>query len=91
MRRSAETGDDWASAWKQHYHVDHIGRHTVIVPSWIEYTPEPGEAVVLLDPGERLLEPANTRVLGDASLLWRSRSSPALGCSMWAAVREFCP
>ena len=45
-------GDDWASAWKQHYHVDHIGRHTVIVPSWIEYTPEPGEAVVLLDPGE---------------------------------------
>ncbi len=45
-------GDDWASAWKQHYHVDHVGRHIVIVPSWIEYTPEPGEAVVLLDPGE---------------------------------------
>ena len=45
-------GDDWASAWKQHYHVDHVGRQTVIVPSWIEYTPEPGEAVVLLDPGE---------------------------------------
>lgn len=45
-------GDDWASAWKQHYHVDHVGRHIVIVPSWVEYSPEPGEAVVLLDPGE---------------------------------------
>jgi ribosomal protein L11 methyltransferase len=45
-------GEDWASAWKQHYHVDHVGRRIVIVPSWIEYSPEPGEAVVLLDPGE---------------------------------------
>lgn len=45
-------GENWASAWKQYYHVDHVGRRIVIVPSWIEYAPEPGEAVVLLDPGE---------------------------------------
>jgi len=45
-------GEDWASAWKQHYHIDHVGRRIVIVPSWIEYAPELGEAVVLLDPGE---------------------------------------
>ena len=45
-------GEDWGSAWKQHYHVDHVGRRIVIVPSWIEYTPAAGEVVVLLDPGE---------------------------------------
>lgn len=45
-------GEDWAGAWKQYYHVDHIGRRIVIVPSWIDYAPAPGEAVVLLDPGE---------------------------------------
>jgi len=45
-------GEDWAGAWKQYYHVDHIGQRVVIVPSWMDYTPAPGEAVVLLDPGE---------------------------------------
>lgn len=45
-------GEDWAGAWKQHYHVDHVGQRIVIVPSWIEYAPAPGEVVVLLDPGE---------------------------------------
>lgn len=45
-------GEDWASAWKQYYHVDHVGERVVIVPSWIEYASAPGEAVVRLDPGE---------------------------------------
>ncbi len=45
-------GENWASAWKQYYHVDHVGERVVIVPSWIEYAPAPDEAVVLLDPGE---------------------------------------
>jgi ribosomal protein L11 methyltransferase len=49
VRRVAE--EDWANAWKEHYHVLHLGRRTVIKPSWREYAPRPGEAVVELDPG----------------------------------------
>ncbi|MGH2469174.1 MAG: 50S ribosomal protein L11 methyltransferase [Chloroflexota bacterium] len=42
---------DWANAWKAHYHTRHVGRHLVITPSWQQYTPQPGEVVVELDPG----------------------------------------
>lgn len=42
---------DWANAWKQHYTIQHIGERTVIVPSWLEYEPRPGEVVLRLDPG----------------------------------------
>ncbi len=48
-RRIAE--EDWANAWKEHYHVLHLGNRTVIKPSWREYTPQPHEVVVELDPG----------------------------------------
>lgn len=48
-RRIAE--EDWANAWKEHYQVLHLGRRTVIKPSWREYTPRQGEVVVQLDPG----------------------------------------
>lgn len=44
--------EDWAQAWKEHYHVEHVGRRTVIVPSWIDYSPKPDEIVVELDPGQ---------------------------------------
>lgn len=43
--------EDWANAWKQHYQIQHIGQHTVIVPSWLDYTPQPGDVVLHLDPG----------------------------------------
>jgi ribosomal protein L11 methyltransferase len=49
FRRLAEA--DWAEAWKQHYAVLHVGRRTVIVPRWLEYTPQAGEVVITLDPG----------------------------------------
>src|SRR5229473_770983 len=41
----------WANAWKDYYHVTHIGRRLVIRPSWREYTPEDNEVVLELDPG----------------------------------------
>ena len=34
--------EDWAEAWKQQYHLQRIGRRTVIVPAWEEYVSEPG-------------------------------------------------
>lgn len=43
--------EDWANAWKQHYRVQRVGARTVIVPSWLEYAPEPADVVLHLDPG----------------------------------------
>lgn len=43
--------EDWANAWKDYYHVTHIGRRLVVRPSWREYTPKGHEVVVTLDPG----------------------------------------
>lgn len=48
-KRIAE--EDWANAWKEHYHVLHLGRRTVIKPTWREYQPQGDEVVVELDPG----------------------------------------
>lgn len=45
------TEDDWANAWKKHYHLLRVGRRLVIKPSWQEYKPGPDEIVVALDPG----------------------------------------
>ncbi len=41
-------GDDWVEIWKKHFRPIHIGR-VVVVPEWIGYTPQEGEAIVLLD------------------------------------------
>src|SRR5579863_2341383 len=43
--------EDWANAWKDYYHVTHIGQRLVIRPSWREYTPHGDEVVLELDPG----------------------------------------
>jgi len=43
--------EDWANAWKDYFHVTHIGQRLVIRPSWREYTPKPHEVVLTLDPG----------------------------------------
>lgn len=43
--------EDWAEAWKAHFHPLPIGTRLVIAPSWSEYAPNPGEVVVELDPG----------------------------------------
>jgi ribosomal protein L11 methyltransferase len=43
--------EDWANAWKDYFHVTHIGKRLVIRPSWREYTPKDDEVVLELDPG----------------------------------------
>jgi len=45
------TEEDWANAWKKHYHVLRIGQRIVIKPPWLEYRPRPDDIVVVLDPG----------------------------------------
>jgi ribosomal protein L11 methyltransferase len=43
--------EDWANAWKEHFHVHRVGARTVIRPPWREYTRQPGDVVIDLDPG----------------------------------------
>jgi ribosomal protein L11 methyltransferase len=43
--------EDWANAWKDYYHVTHIGQRLVIRPSWRDYIPKNNEVVLELDPG----------------------------------------
>ena len=43
--------EDWANAWKEHFPVHHLGRRTVIKPSWRAYDRAPGDLVIELDPG----------------------------------------
>jgi ribosomal protein L11 methyltransferase len=43
--------EDWAHAWKKFYKPMRIGRRVVLKPSWEDFTPEPDDLVVELDPG----------------------------------------
>lgn len=43
--------EDWAENWKQHFSRFKIGSRLVVRPSWEDYTPEPEEVVLELDPG----------------------------------------
>jgi ribosomal protein L11 methyltransferase len=43
--------EDWANAWKQHYSILRVGERTVVVPSWLEYEPQPDDVAIYLDPG----------------------------------------
>ena len=43
--------EDWAEAWKKYYTILHIGKHLVIKPSWLEYSAQPDDIVIELDPG----------------------------------------
>jgi ribosomal protein L11 methyltransferase len=41
---------DWAEAWKQHYHPIAIGQWLIIVPAWLE-SPDPARIPIRMDPG----------------------------------------
>ena len=51
VRRLAE--EDWANAWKAHYHPLRIGKRFLVIPAWQtgQVRPEPGELAIVLDPG----------------------------------------
>lgn len=42
--------EDWAHAWKRFWHAQRIGDRVVIKPSWEDFSPEPGDLVIELDP-----------------------------------------
>lgn len=43
--------EQWANAWKEHFHVTRIGQRFVVKPSWREYVAQVGDIVLELDPG----------------------------------------
>jgi ribosomal protein L11 methyltransferase len=43
--------EDWAEAWKVHYHPVKLGKRILIRPRWIEVKPDPDDLVISLDPG----------------------------------------
>lgn len=43
--------EDWSSSWKKFYKTTKIGNRMVIQPEWEQYTPNPGELVIKIDPG----------------------------------------
>jgi ribosomal protein L11 methyltransferase len=42
---------DWAEAWREHFHVHRVGTRTVIKPTWRDYVAQPNDVVIDLDPG----------------------------------------
>ena len=42
---------DWATAWKNYFHVLKVGNGMVVKPTWEAYTALPGEHIIEIDPG----------------------------------------
>ncbi len=43
--------EDWAEAWKAHYHPVRIGRKLLVRPRWAQADLQPGDVEIALDPG----------------------------------------
>ncbi|MBQ3669567.1 MAG: 50S ribosomal protein L11 methyltransferase, partial [Clostridia bacterium] len=43
--------EDWAENWKKSYKPFRLGKHIVIKPGWEEYSPEPDDKIITIDPG----------------------------------------
>lgn len=51
IRVETVADQDWAHAWKKHFHVMRITDRIVVKPAWESVDPEPGDLVIHLDPG----------------------------------------
>jgi ribosomal protein L11 methyltransferase len=43
--------EDWADAWKKHYHPVRLGQRIVIRPLWVEVEAQENDIMIALDPG----------------------------------------
>lgn len=43
--------EDWAEGWKQHFPTTRISRRLVVRPSWEEFSAQPDDVVIEIDPG----------------------------------------
>jgi len=44
--------EDWAVSWREFFGVVDSGGRCIIVPTWVEHEPRPGQLVIRLDPGQ---------------------------------------
>jgi ribosomal protein L11 methyltransferase len=51
LRTRLVNESDWASAWKEHFHVMRVGRRLIVKPSWRKHARIDDEVVIDLDPG----------------------------------------
>lgn len=51
IRVDTVADQDWAEAWKQHFHVMRITERIVVKPAWKSFDPGPEDIVIHLDPG----------------------------------------
>ena len=87
LRATRLKEEDWANAWKAHYQTQRIGPAMVIKPSWLDYTPEPGDHVIELDPGMAFgtgMHPTRGYACGPSRTTRRRRCA---ACSTWAPAR----
>lgn len=43
--------EDWAESWKSFFYPEAITPNLVVKPTWRDYTPQPGQQVIEIDPG----------------------------------------
>lgn len=43
--------EDWSKKWKEKWDITRVTDKIVIVPDWLEYSPEEGEVIIRLEPG----------------------------------------
>ncbi|MBU1274809.1 MAG: 50S ribosomal protein L11 methyltransferase [Proteobacteria bacterium] len=44
--------EDWAGAWKAYFHPRLVSRRLIVAPPWEKASPEPGQMVIVIDPGQ---------------------------------------
>lgn len=50
-RQRVVAEEDWANAWREHFHPVRVGRRLIVAPTWEPVSCQAGEVVVRLDPG----------------------------------------
>lgn len=50
LERRVLPEENWATSWQKYWHVQRLGEHLVVRPSWEEYEPREGDCVITLDP-----------------------------------------
>ena len=51
LRERVIDEEEWERAWKEHFHVLHVGKRIVICPTWRDYEAAESDVVITLDPG----------------------------------------
>ncbi len=51
LRMTQIKREDWSESWKKYFHPFRASNRVVIRPSWEEYTAEPGDILLEIDPG----------------------------------------